>query len=509
MYKLSRYNTGFTLAEVLASIGILVVFLTAALTSFTSVRSLSDTSQEQLFASQLARAKFEEIRAHNFTDVWDDYSNSGTPGNTFTATDSNGNQYAGNIRVTDISEKWDEKLANGAAPWGDRYELCAVVFDDGTNGPRMYILGGIKQGGGTYYNDVWASADGVNWQQIKPNNPSADNITDWMGRGRFCVVVFDDKIWILGGYSKDASPRTLSDVWSSPDGANWTRVTGSALWGPRMEHEAVVFDGNILLMAGDQDQNVGGGSLTALCNDVWISSNGQDWAKIKDDTDNLPGDETNGWSIRSRASSVVFDNKVWIIGGYNQSSNYDDVWYSSDGVSWAKTSPVAPNPGIPGIFEHCSAVLSGKMWIVGGRDSISGNVNNEVWYSDDGVSWFQASDADWPGRNDHAILAYAGRLWLLGGAPSNPSGPGWYSANDVWSSYSARRMYQVDVSVSWRQANGRIIGEDNGAGGGTALDGVLNGSEDVNANNALDSPINASGWIANRGYPSQIYLGRE
>jgi len=149
------------------------------------------------------------------------------------------------------------------------------------------------------------------------------------------------------------------------------------------------------------------------------------------------------------------------------------------------------------------------MWIVGGRDSISGNVNNEVWYSDDGVSWFQASDADWPGRNDHAILAYAGRLWLLGGAPSNPSGPGWYSANDVWSSYSARRMYQVDVSVSWRQANGRIIGEDNGAGGGTALDGVLNGSEDVNANNALDSPINASGWIANRGYPSQIYLGRE
>lgn len=50
-------------------------------------------------------------------------------------------------------------------------------------------------------------------------------------------------------------------------------------------------------------------------------------------------------------------------------------------------------------------------------------------------------------------------------------------------------LYEVRITVCWRQRGGRIIGEDNGTGaGGIALDGVLNGSEDVDGNNMLDSP---------------------
>jgi hypothetical protein len=35
------------------------------------------------------------------------------------------------------------------------------------------------------------------------------------------------------------------------------------------------------------------------------------------------------WSPRIRLTSLIFDNKMWVIGGYN-----NDVWYSTDGANW-------------------------------------------------------------------------------------------------------------------------------------------------------------------------------
>jgi hypothetical protein len=49
-------------------------------------------------------------------------------------------------------------------------------------------------------------------------------------------------------------------------------------------------------------------------------------------------------------------------------------------------------------------------------------------------------------------------------------------------------LYWISISVSWRQKGGRIIGEDNGAGAGVALNGICDGTEDVNTNTFLDSP---------------------
>ena len=49
-------------------------------------------------------------------------------------------------------------------------------------------------------------------------------------------------------------------------------------------------------------------------------------------------------------------------------------------------------------------------------------------------------------------------------------------------------LHWVSVSVTWMQERGRIFGEDNGNGGGVALDGMLNGAEDLNGNGILDSP---------------------
>jgi len=50
---------------------------------------------------------------------------------------------------------------------------------------------------------------------------------------------------------------------------------------------------------------------------------------------------TVGWSERSDFSSVEFDGKIWIIGGYDGEAK-SDVWYSSDGRHWNLATVSAP-----------------------------------------------------------------------------------------------------------------------------------------------------------------------
>jgi len=40
---------------------------------------------------------------------------------------------------------------------------------------------------------------------------------------------FDNKIWVMGGWSDDYE-RYYNDVWYSSDGVNWIRATASAGW---------------------------------------------------------------------------------------------------------------------------------------------------------------------------------------------------------------------------------------------------------------------------------------
>jgi N-acetylneuraminic acid mutarotase len=47
-----------------------------------------------------------------------------------------------------------------------------------------------------------------------------------------------------------------------------------------------------------------------------------------------------GWSKRAGHTSVVFDNKIWVIGGDEHSSSayYNDVWHSSNGINWTQAT---------------------------------------------------------------------------------------------------------------------------------------------------------------------------
>jgi len=101
-----------------------------------------------------------------------------------------------------------------------------------------------------------------------------------------------------------------------------------------------------------------GGSGDLYFNDVLSSDNGGDWEIVS-------GQNITPWSGRYGHTSVVFDNKIWVIGGYDGSSFKNDVWYSSDGVNWTLATDTALWSGR---YGHTSVVFDNKIWVIGGYD---------------------------------------------------------------------------------------------------------------------------------------------
>jgi hypothetical protein len=106
----------------------------------------------------------------------------------------------------------------------------------------------------------------------------------------------------------------------------------------------------------------GGGSSTS-------DAPGSQWASAK---------TVAAFSGRCAHTSVVYNNKMWVIGGGNSnSSNLNDVWYSSDGVNWTEATGSA---AFAVRNSHTSVVYNDQMWVIGGYNSSSGYLN-DVWHA--------------------------------------------------------------------------------------------------------------------------------
>jgi hypothetical protein len=151
------------------------------------------------------------------------------------------------------------------------------------------------------------------------------------------------------------------------------------------------------------------------------------------------------WQERFQHSSVVFKNKMWILGGENNGIQLNDVWYSSDGKYWKQASPKAVWSG-----RACfsSVVFKNKIWVIGGVYRKDGKFVylNDVWYSNDGKNWIQATDAaSWPKRYAPQVIVYHDKMWLMGGCPLFPS----THLNDVWYSVDGNTWNQAASSSDW------------------------------------------------------------
>lgn len=277
----------------------------------------------------------------------------------------------------------------------------------------------------------------ISWQQLSPD----------AGWGNFHTTVatsLNGKLYMMGGTMGSFGAFSFtSNV--SPDGATWTRTravdnNGDSV--PRIEHPAFLNFNNKLWLLGGHRPGVGF-AFDDVTNKVWSSADGITWEVSS------PATATDRWSKRERIGAVVFNNKLWVIGGnsYPAFGNtnspgtaYNDVWNSSDGTTWTQ---VNANPSFVARTNPAVFVYKDKIWIAGGKDN-GGNYLNDVWNSSDGNNWTQVTtNSSFTGRLGHQVIVNNDELILVGG--ENADGV----SNDVWVS--------ENEGVDWKKADANDV----------------------------------------------------
>lgn len=223
----------------------------------------------------------------------------------------------------------------------------------------MWIMGGRKVPGSECSNKVWSSTDGAKWKLVTPN-------AGWSPRLGAGFVVFKNKMWVLGGTSDfyhNNDTTMMSDVWSSSDGRHWKLETANAGWSKRAYAQAVVFDNKIWVMGGGKRA-----PEAVATNDVWCSEDGVHWKEV------TPAAQ---WGPRLWFSLVVYRDRMWVLGGWSdQNHNFGDVWYSKDGRHWEEFKS---DTCWSSRHEHSAFVFQDKIWIAGGAAEPNYKLNSEVW----------------------------------------------------------------------------------------------------------------------------------
>jgi hypothetical protein len=223
---------------------------------------------------------------------------------------------------------WTQVLAE--TPYDGYSEM--VVFQD-----KLWAIKG----------SVWNSSDGVHWTQVLDKTPFG-------ARGYGECVVFQDKIWQLG---------SGHDVWNTSDGVNWTCVGKGLPFGSRWASAVAAYDGKLWLCGGciqtPNDPPEKSYPKFTTYNDVWSSPDGLNWTRV---TEHAPWAERMWFVAREYAGRLWiiggFSNR--------ESMNFAESWYSADGITWTKATsePMWSGRHEPTIYVHEGSlwVVAGNSW---------------------------------------------------------------------------------------------------------------------------------------------------
>lgn len=269
------------------------------------------------------------------------------------------------------------------------------------------------------------------WTNVRPTAPA--NPTIWAPRAGLQAVELRNDLYVMGGrgpFSFETATEIYGDVWKSGDvGATWTRVAQSQrnqgvqqMWKPRAYFGAVTHRGRMYV--------IGGQNFETRPNDC-----------------------------------SVFPPGVPCPPFAPNSTFFDDVWSSRDGVTWLPETTDAPWAGRAGLS---TVVHRGAIYVLGGSqgdDASTGGTGrvlfNDVWMSRDGRNWSEvkAKGPKWTPRAGAAVVAKGGYIYLLGGErgftcgfePFSPCQPATRTLyfNDVWRSRDGASWELVTASAGW------------------------------------------------------------
>ena len=305
------------------------------------------------------------------------------------------------------------------------------------------------------------------------------------------------------------APASAGNPPSSPGGPvwRWDEITPAAPWAGRAGLQAVELGTSFYLMGGRTPVGFAPGvppGASQLWSDVWRSDDrGRTWQQV------LASGGTDHWAPRAYFQAVRLAGAMYVLGGQDftlipnpgcaafppgvpcplpdvpNSTFFNDVWRSTDGVTWTRMTEHAPWQGRAGLS---AVVKNGAIYVFGGSvnddSAVVGGAPpriyfNDVWRSTDGANWTRmTADAGWAPRAGAAAVVQHGWIYLLGGEDGfvcneqTPRCPPYY--NDVWRSRNGRTWQQVTPAAGWSPRPGHqcaVAASDIVCFGGFGLDG--------------------------------------
>jgi len=176
-------------------------------------------------------------------------------------------------------------------------------------------------------------------------------------------VVFDKKLWLLGGSA--VNPDQPSDrIWCYTRDEGWKEwIPKETRFSPRMGHACVVFDEKLWVMGGfDENGNAQ--------NDVWHLAKGEEeWE----------GPTTADWPERCMFGAASSDDRIVVYGGVKEpfGAGYKDLYSRTKDGSWTKETP----PDVKDADYALASVVgrSTKQWYLGATYLIS-NIETPHFY---------------------------------------------------------------------------------------------------------------------------------
>ncbi len=322
---------------------------------------------------------------------------------------------------------------------------------------------------------VAAEADvtAYEWQRL-----SASIAPEWRARdgNTLTWLPATGRYWSVAGWNGYQAPdgfssvppdtvyppeNTTDEVWSSPDGVSWTLELphGNGAFVRRHSHNTMLFRDKLWMIGGDYhtgDYN----------HDVVSSPDGVTWT-----LELGPGKTPPPWSPRVLQVSGVYAGKLWTAGGQNVDGDLDavihhnDVWSSDDGVTW--TQVAADAPASETRWAGCGVMdglveFRGRMWLVGCArergDAVGHSLSNDVWSTTDGVVWQRHAEPPWAGKIWHNVVVWDDKLWIMFGYTYGDTPNGWPAgnANETWYSSDGEtwQALPIDLPVPGSHAQG-------------------------------------------------------
>jgi hypothetical protein len=186
---------------------------------------------------------------------------------------------------------------------------------------------------------VWHSTDGLVWETVESDVIGLAQINAVSPRGSGFVAV--------GVTYTDGLPGRPA-VWLSPDGREWSEVADESLAAGPGYVDGELFDvtegGPGLVAVGCEFTEESGDGFESWINrhpGIWVSTDGNDWERLPDDSVIDPNIELHGYrdGIPTCIATVAASESGFVgVGDWG-----DRAWLSTDGYTWTITQSATPS----------------------------------------------------------------------------------------------------------------------------------------------------------------------